>query len=117
MQAADRERLRSTLAEVWTSGGRRFATFEDEGDDDVFVQYFDGQLNVAWPLERDPAAELPRRGAALTGGAFVISFAPGETALLAVGDLTLDEVARLIERILERVLGATDIVCRTDADR
>ena len=110
-------RLREALAEVWDSGGRRFVTIEDGHDEDVFVQYIDGQLNVSWPFEADPNTELPRLGAPLPGGVFVISWAPRGTVILAVGDLLLDDVADLVDRILDRVLEAGDPTARVHADR
>ena len=40
------QQVRAALSEVWSSGGRRFATFEDVDDEAHFVQYLDGQLTV-----------------------------------------------------------------------
>jgi hypothetical protein len=111
------QQVREALSEVWGSGGRRFATFEDADDENHFVQYLDGQLNVAWPRERSPEDALRSARVALPGSAFVISWTAFGTAQIAVGDLLLDDVAALIVRILTRVFDAWEIEDRIDDDR
>jgi len=108
---------REALAEVWDAGGRRFATFEDRDDEDRFVQYLDGQLNVAWPFDREPDAVLRSARVALPGTAFVISWTAFGTAQIAVGDMLLDDVASLIVRIMTRVFEAWEFESRVDQDR
>ena len=111
------QQVRAALSEVWSSGGRRFATFEDADDEECFVQYLDGQLNVAWPWDREPEIVLRSAQVALPGSAFVISWTAFGTAQLAVGDLLLDDVAALIVRILTRVFDAWELEDRVDDDR
>jgi hypothetical protein len=95
--------IRRGLAEVWDSQGRRFVTFEVEGgsgpDADRWVQYLDGELNVRWPLDEEPAAALRRRRVALPPGAFVSWHVANENALFGVGDVLLDDLAPFIEKL------------------
>jgi len=117
MHDDDVQRLRTAIADVWDSGGRRFVTVEDADDEDAFVQYIDGQVNVAWPFEDEPEIVLEKVGAQLPGAAFVASYTPGATAILAVGDLLQDEVVTLVARLVERVLEADEVAVRVDSDR
>jgi hypothetical protein len=102
----DLEVIRKGLAQVWTSQGRKFATFEREGDEDFWVQYLDGELNVRWPFDEEPATGLARRGVALPAGAFHGWHAPGANAVIEVGDASLDAVALLVESLFARVFSA-----------
>ena len=106
--------IRHGLAEVWSSQGRRFVTFEtaERGapQDDRWVQYLDGELNVRWPLEEEPAPALARRGVALPAGAFVSWHTAGTAvsanAVFAVGDAQLDDVARFVDALFASVIAA-----------
>ena len=111
------QQVRIALAAVWDAGGRRFATFEDADDDERFVQYIDGQLNVSWPFDRSPDEVLLAAQVALPGASFVIGWTPRGTAQLAIGDLLLDDAAALIVRLLTRVLDAWEITDHVDDDR
>jgi len=111
------ELVRNALSEVWDAGGRRFATFEDGDDDEHFVQYLDGQLNVAWPYDREPGDVLRSARVPLPGSAFVIAWTAFGTAQIAVGDMLLDDVAGLIVRIMTRVFDAWEFDARVDRDR
>jgi hypothetical protein len=110
-------RMRQALADVWDSGGRRFVTIEDVVDDAYFLQYVDGQLNVAWPFESEPELELEDAGVELPDGVSLLSWAPRGTLILAVGDLLLDDVVDLVENLLDRVLEVDDVAVRIDSDR
>jgi hypothetical protein len=100
------EVIRTGLADVWTTQGRRFVTFEveDGEEDDRWVQYLDGELNLSWPFEEDLPTALARRAVALPAGAFCGWSAPGENAVIEVGDAKLDDVAVLVEALFDRVL-------------
>ena len=111
------QQVREALSEVWGSAGRRFATFEDAEDEERFVQYLDGQLNVAWPFDRSPQDVLRASRVALPGSSFVLAWTPFGTAQIAVGDLLLDDVAALIVRLLTRVFDAWELEDRVDEDR
>jgi hypothetical protein len=95
--------IRNGLAEVWTTQGRRFVTFEADGDD-AWIQYLDGELNVFWPLGDDPASALASRGVPLPRGAFPGWHVAGQNAVFEVGDATLDDVAQFIDALFVRVL-------------
>lgn len=110
-------RLRAALAEVWASHGRRFLTIEDADDDSRFVQYLDGQLNVAWPFDDEPEELLERLGIRLSAASFVLAWTPGGTAILAVGDLLQEDVAALLEEIVDEALECGDVHVRVDSDR
>ena len=112
-----RERIRDGLERVWHAHGRSFLTIEDAGDEERFVQFLDGQLNVAWPFDDDPAELLPRRRAAPPAGVRVLSWRPGGTFVAHTGDLRLDETAEWVARLLERVLDVDDVAVRVEADR
>jgi len=103
--------IREVLDRIWTSQGREFASFEivrgGRADPDRWVQYLDGELNVRWPFEAAPGSELPRAGIRLPRGVRVLSWFPGENAVLAAGDLRVDEVALLVAD-LGRLLAAPD---------
>ena len=109
--------VRDALSQVWDAGGRRFATFEDLENEEHFVQYIDGQLNVAWPYDREPGDVLRSARVGLPGSAFVVSWTAFGTAQFAVGDLRLDDVAVFIIRLLTRVFGAWEFEDRVDDDR
>ncbi len=114
------EPIREALAAVWSSGGRQFVTFEAGGDEDSFVQYLDGQLNIAWPLDDDPATTLAALGAPLPTGAFHLAWAPHATAHVAVGALLLDQVAAFVLALLQAVHElepGEGVTVRIDADR
>jgi hypothetical protein len=110
--------IRRGLAEVWDTGGRSFVTFELEGEGDVWVQWIDGQVNVRWPLDRDPAQELPARGVRLPRGAAIVSWTPGGTLHLGAWDVRADDAAELIESLFARVLaGSARFRLETRVDR
>jgi hypothetical protein len=96
--------IRRALADVWTTQGRRFATFEARPDADRWIQYLDGELNVRWPLDEAPALALARLGVALPAGTFAAWHVAGENAVFAVGDARLDEVAALVDRLFAKVV-------------
>jgi hypothetical protein len=100
--------VRRGLAEVWDTRGRKFVTFEVLGrggpDAERWVQFLDGELNVRWPLDAEPAAELARRGVTLPTGAFVAWHVAGVNAAIDVGDARIDDVARLVESLFEKVV-------------
>src|SRR6185436_11650367 len=100
--------IRNGLAEVWETAGRKFVTFEIDGrggpDAGRWIQYLDGELNVRWPLDESPATELARRGVALPAGAFVGFWTAQESAIVEVGDVLLDDVARLVEALFAKVV-------------
>jgi hypothetical protein len=102
------EVIRDGLAEVWETRGRKFVTFEVEvrggTDADRWIQYLDGELNVRWPLDEEPALALARRGVALPRGAFVGFGVPRENAVIEVGDALLEDVARLVEALFAQVV-------------
>ena len=104
--------VRRGLAEVWDTRGRRFVTFEvlrrGGADADRWVQYLDGELNVRWPLDDEPAVALAQRGVALPAGAFVSWHVAGVNAVIAVGDARLDDVARLVVSLFETVVARED---------
>lgn len=105
------------LATVWPDQGRIFVTFEDPEDDSSFLQFVDGQLNLAWPFDDDPRTRLPRVGVPLPPGVRVLSWTRHGTAVLHNGDLRCDETAAWIDLLLERVLDIWDPEVRTDSDR
>lgn len=103
------DRIRAGLAEVWDTAGRRFVTFEMIGDDgrpdpDLWVQWIDGELNLRWPFDDDPAAGLPRRGVRLPAAASVRSHVPGANAIVGAWDLRIDDTAEFIDAVFRRVL-------------
>ena len=101
---AARDAIAKGLAEVWDTGGRRFVTFEIAGDDDRWVQWIDGELNVRWPFDDDPATGLPRRGVRLPAAAAVRSFVAGGSLILGAWDLRAEDTADLIDGIFRRIL-------------
>ncbi|MCG3134112.1 MAG: hypothetical protein HMLKMBBP_01398 [Planctomycetes bacterium] len=108
---AARDAMLAGLREVWPTGGRKFVTFELLGDDgrgdpDVWIQWLDGELNLAWPFDEDPADELPRRGAPPPRGASVSSWQPGSNAILGAWDARDHDVADFCDRVFVRVFGA-----------
>lgn len=111
--------IRSGLAEVWQTQGRSFVTFEaapgGEGED-AWIQYLDGELNLRWDRDEDPAVALARLGVALPRGAFVGYWTPRANAIIAVGDLLLDDVARLIHELFTVLAErAARIIARIEA--
>jgi hypothetical protein len=110
-------RLVRALEEVWDSGGRRFVTVEDTADEGVFLQYLDGQLNLAWPFDEAPTEILAEAGVSVPEGTFVLSWQPRGTAILAVGDLRVEAVADLVEDLLDDVLEADEVAIRVESDR
>lgn len=97
--------LEGGLARVWAAQGRRFLSVSWDADGgERFVQYLDGELNVAWsadePLER--AAERCR--APLPRGVFVLARNPA-TTILAVGDLRQHDLAAWMTDLVRSVLG------------
>jgi hypothetical protein len=94
--------ITSGLQAVWRTQGRHFVSFEcdETAECDVFVQYLDGELNVSWPFDEDPAALL----GVLPRGAFVLSWQPHGAVIVAVGDLLADEVAAFIAHVFRNVL-------------
>jgi hypothetical protein len=120
----DLETIRRGLVEVWTTQGRKFVTFEPAtargGGAERWVQYLDGEVNAAWPLDDEPAVALARCGVALPAGAFVAWHAARSNAVFAMGDAGLDDVARFIAALFARVLadGArTQLAARIDDHR
>src|SRR5262245_15803732 len=116
--------IRSGLAEVWSSQGRTFVTFEvaarSGSDADRWIQYLDGRLNLRWSLDEAPASALAARGVALPKGVFCSSWRPGDTAVLEVGDLLLDETASLVDALFEKLVADDPkygVVARIDRDR
>ena len=103
-----RATIRSALAEVWDTQGRKFTTFEEEGASgpqaDRWIQFLDGELNVRWPLAEAPNTALPRCGVALPRGASVRWWVAGENALIDTGDAPIDEVAGLIEALFAQIV-------------
>ena len=97
------EAITEGLERVWRSQGRQFVSFE--ADEDRWVQYLDGELNVSWPGDEDPAGAFDRLGITLPTGAFVESWSPGTNAIVAVGALLLPDVATLIDALATHVLG------------
>ncbi len=108
MKTSNLDVVRRGLAVVWDTGGRKFVTFEVEGrggpDAERWIQYLDGELNVRWPLNEDPATALSSRGVALPAGAFVAWHVAGENAAIALGDADLDDVARLVVALFTRIV-------------
>lgn len=106
--ASDLETIRSGLAAVWETQGRTFVTFEartrDGTDPDRWVQYLDGEVNARWPLEEEPGPALAKRGVTLPRGAFVAWHAAGENAVFGVGDVLLEDVARFVAELFEKVV-------------
>ena len=114
--------IRGGLAEVWETQGRKFVTFETAGRtgdaDGPWVQYLDGELNVEWTSDDEPAVLLARRGVTLPAGAFVSWFAAGSNAVFGVGDARIDETARFIDALFVRVLhgeSGAPLVARIDS--
>ncbi len=109
--------IRAALDRVWDSQGREMASFEVPGrEDDLWIQYVDGQLNLAWPFDRSPDEVLPQRGVRLAGSAFTMSWGAGASAQIGVGDLRVSEVTDLVRQIVRRALsphGDDDLDCRT----
>jgi len=118
VKQADLEVVLRGLAQVWDTRGRKFVTFETLGrggpDSDRWVQFLDGELNVRWPLDAEPAVELARRGVALPAGAFVAWHVGGANAAISVGDARIDDVARLVVSLFEKVV-ADDVRFRLTA--
>jgi hypothetical protein len=119
-----RDDIRRALAQVWDAQGRRFATFEalaarGEPDPDRWVQYLDGELNVRWPIDEEPAVALPRRGVALPAGAFPSWHVVGRNAVFAVGDARLEDVALLVDRLFETIVApdAAGVAVRVEDHR
>lgn len=98
--------VREALAAVWPTQGRQFVTFEAHADDDAWVQYIDGQINLSWPLDEDPRTALPRLGVALPRGSFPGVWTAGRAAILYVGDVLLDDVAALVLALFDRCLAS-----------
>jgi hypothetical protein len=119
----DLETIRRGLTEVWTTQGRKFVTFEPAArgaGGDRWVQYLDGEVNASWPLDEEPAVALARRGVTLPAGAFAAWHTAGSNAVFAMGDASLDDVARFIAGLFVRVLGdgsATPLTGRVDDHR
>jgi hypothetical protein len=116
--------VRRGLAEVWDTRGRKFVTFEVLGrggpDADRWIQVLDGELNVRWPLDAEPAVELVRRGVTLPAGAFVAWHVAGVNAVIDVGDARVEDVARLVESLFRRVVADEDafrLAARVDDHR
>ena len=114
--------IRGGLAEVWQTQGRKFVTFEAAGRggsaDGPWVQYLDGELNVQWNFDDEPAVFLAQRGVALPAGAFVSWYAAGSNAAFGIGDARIDAVAQFIDALFRRVLGAQSgaaLVARVDS--
>lgn len=110
-----RDAIRDGLSRVWDSGGRRFVTFElvrdGRPDAHAWVQWIDGQVNLAWPREDDPADALPRLGVRLPAGASAMSHRPADrdapgNAIVHAFDVRIDDVAEFIDRWFVRVLDA-----------
>ena len=104
--------ITDALTQVWTSQGRRFATFEaaarrderrSEGSD-RWIQYLDGELNVRWDHDEEPAVLLPRRAVALPRGAFLGWHAPRRNAVIEVGDVALPDVAQFVLALFEKIV-------------
>jgi hypothetical protein len=106
--SANFETIRSGLAEVWDSQGRKFVTFEaqsDAGTDaDRWVQYLDGEINVRWAIDEEPGPALARRGIALPRGAFVSWYSAGSNAVFGAGDVLIDDVAHFIDDLFRKVV-------------
>jgi hypothetical protein len=116
-----REAIREGLAGVWDSGGRTFVTFEllrhGEAAPDAWAQWIDGQLNLAWPRDDDPAAALARLGVSLPAGAYVESWQGGSNVIVNALDVRIDDVAAFLDRWFQRVLDAEpkyEVEVRTD---
>lgn len=95
--------IASGLDAVWRTQGRRFVSFEfDPGPErELWVQYIDGELNLCWPFDTPPEERL----GTLPNGAFVMSWQPRGTAILAVGDALQGDLAGFIARTFSDVLG------------
>lgn len=109
--AKPRDAMLAGLREVWSSGGRRFVTFELEGPDgrpdpDLWIQWLDGEINMAWPSDDEPAAELVRRGAPPPRGAAVTSWQPGQNVILGAWDARDEDVADFLDRVFVRIFDA-----------
>jgi len=124
VKASPLDVVRRGLADVWDSGGRKFVTFEAtrrEGvDPDRWIQYVDGELNVRWPLDDEPALALPRLGVTLPAGAFPSWHVAGANAAIAVGDVRIEEVARLVVSLFEKIVdrdGGHGIAARVEEGR
>jgi hypothetical protein len=120
----DFETIRRGLTEVWATQGRKFVTFEPSSSrgagGEGWVQYLDGEVNASWPLEEEPAVALARRGVTLPPGAFVAWHATGSNAVFAMGDASLDDVARFVSALLSRVLAdgaGAPLAARVDSHR
>jgi hypothetical protein len=116
-----RDAIREGLAGVWDSGGRTFVTFElvrhGRADPDRWVQWIDGQVNLAWPRDDDPAEALPRLGVALPPGACLVSHQPGSNVIVNALDVRIDDVAAFLDRWFQRVLDAdprSEVATRTE---
>jgi hypothetical protein len=109
-RASNLDVIAGALAGVWTSQGRRFATFEvaerPGNASDRWIQYLDGELNVRWDRDEEPAVALPRLAVALPRGAFLGWHQPRQNAVIEVGDVALPEVARLVLDLFEKVVAA-----------
>jgi hypothetical protein len=103
----DFETIRRGLAQVWTTQGRKFVTFEPASDEaaDRWIQFLDGEVNAAWPSDEDPSVSLARCGVTLPAGAVVAWYAVRSNAVFAMGDAGLDEVAGFIAALYARVVG------------
>lgn len=120
----DLETIRRALADVWATQGRKFVTFEPEspqaGGAAAWIQYLDGEVNVAWPTDDDPAVALARDGVRLPASAFCAWHAAGSNAVFDMGDARLEDVARFVAALAARfvaVRGRGPLVARVDDHR
>ncbi len=110
--------VRDGLERVWSTQGREFVTFEAEGNEDLWIQYLDGELNVRWPLTDALDSGLDRLGVSRPPGTLLLSVSPGSNAVLGVGALELDDVASLIDELFTKLLGTGGaIVARVESHR
>jgi hypothetical protein len=117
----NRDAIRRGLADVWDTQGRKFVTFEPEGESgpqaDRWIQFLDGEINVRWPLADDPSTALARHGVRLPRGAAVRWFVANENAAIDTGDAPIDDVADLIDALFARIVAPVPgarIVSRVD---
>lgn len=121
MNSTDLETIRAGLAGVWDTQGRKFVTFERTGRAGAasgpWIQFLDGELNVEWLRDDNPAVVLAARGVRLPRGAFVSWFAPNANAVIGLGDARIDETAACIAALFEFLGGAAagPLAARIDA--
>ena len=81
-------------------------TFEVTGEPDRWLQYTTGSINIAYPLDEDPASLPTRLGIDPLKSLALVDWAPRLFATFNIeATLTVREIARIIDAMFESTLG------------